>query len=284
MTNLGRRLGMGAAGAVIVVVAWFAWRGRKPAPPPPPPYAFDMCVTHAPPPGPAPHPQWNDAVLAAVARTLSPEERASLEEALNTSAVRWEAKANPVLEDLEGGDPDAPVIAWFKKGPSFLRTAQASSRLRECTPDGTLCIRPRAKGAACPEGWTAPASADEDDRARFIQWSWGHALRFSGVDGEQLRQRVPASKAIAVVMTADDAEVTKKDPYAVMRERWGKIAALKRAARHERGASPTTGFVVDIAPSDVIVLPRHDAMSQKAPDDIVSDEVTGKTRPRSSSY
>lgn len=271
MTKLGRRLGIGAASAALLVVAWLAWsRSKKPAAPPPPPYAFDMCVTHAQPAGPAPHPQWNDAVLSAVARTLSPAERASLEEALQTSAVRWEAKANPLLEDLEGGDPDAPMIAWFKKGPTFLRTAQAASRLRECTPDG-FCVQPRPKNGACPADWSPPANADEDDRARFIQWSWGHALRFTG-DAGPLREHVPSSKTLAIVMTADDADVTKRDPFATIRERWTKIAGLKRAARHQRGAPPA-GFTVDFGPNDVIVMPRHDVMASKEPDAIVIAEV-----------
>jgi len=133
--------------------------------------AFDMCVAQAPS-TPAARPVWNDAVLSAVARTLAPTERGTLDDALGASAIRWEANVNPMLEDLEGGDPDAALIAWFKTAPSFVRTAQASTKLRTCAPDG-CCASPRALGALCPAGSAAPNSADETDRARFLRWTWG---------------------------------------------------------------------------------------------------------------
>jgi hypothetical protein len=231
---------------------------------------------HTPDP-PKKRPTWNETILASVARSLTPAERASLEEALGNAATRWEARANPLLDDLEGGDPNAALIAWFKKGPQFLATAQATARWRTCATDG-FCVVPRGPGAECPQDTQPPADLKEDDRARFIHWSWGHALRFRAATpdaaraaAEALRDGARTSKTVAVVMLAEDAEVTTHPPYDVIRERWRKVGGLERVAHHEKTAPPTV--TIEETPNEIIVLPRHDVMSAADPDAVLTRDV-----------
>lgn len=243
-----------------------------------PPYAFDVCIAQVTGPSPA-HLGWNDGVLSAVVRTLAPTERGTLEVALGDAAMRWEARANPMLDDLEGGDPDAALVTWFKTAPSFVRTAQASAKLQSCSPDG-LCVSPRTIGAACPAGSAPPKSADEDDRGRFLLWTWGHALRFRASSPEAarsaaavLREHARSSRAIAIVMTSEDAEATKVAPFATMRRGWETVGGLKAASRRDR-KTPMSTFAIDERADEVIVLPRLEAISTGAPDAAVLREVT----------
>lgn len=268
------RTAIAALAIVLLVAIGYGNQRRIPAAPA---HAFDVCIVQAG--GKAPRQAWNDAVLSAVARQLSDTERASLEEALGVAATRWEARANPMLEDLEDGDPDASLAKWLKTAPAFVRTAEASAKMRLCAPDG-FCVVPRAKNAACPAESLAPKTADEEDRARFVLWAWGHALRFRAKTPEEaraaaarLRERARSSRAIAIVMTEDDPEVTKSPPFADMRQRWRKVGALSRIVRKEPVAPPPDTFAVEEAPNEVIVLPRLEVLSGGNADEVVRGEV-----------
>lgn len=234
--------------------------------------AFPMCVAREAERRPSKRTN-NDALLGAVARTLEEPERASLEEALTSAAIRWEARANPMLDDLEDGDPDAALEAWFKKAPKFVRTAQSAAQVVVCAPDG-FCVTPRMAEDACPAGFAAPEGAAEDGRSRFLGWPWGHAWRFrarSAADArasaEALRARLRESKRVAIVMTADDVGLTKVPPYAKTRELWGRVAGLRALAKKEpsvmtSGLGRFFGRVED--EREIVVLPHIGSVAEEA--------------------
>ena len=239
-------------------------------------YAYAMCVTHG---GRPAEERWSEAVLASVARTLRNGERTSLEEALTVSATRWEARANPLLDDLEDVDADGSLEEWFRSAPRFVRTAQAAARLHACAPDG-LCAAPRP-GASCPPGWTAPANDAEEGRARFIAWPWGHAIRMrapSETDARRaavlLRLRIHGSQRIALVLGADDVEVTKGEPFVKLRDVWTRRAGLRSIALDERreadAGDDLDGSLPAPAPHELVLLPRLETI---ADDRAFEDEV-----------
>ncbi len=226
-----------------------------------------MCITHGA--GPAEQ-RWSESVLASVARTLTNGERSSLEEALALSATRWEARANPLLEDIEGTHPDASLEAWFETAPPFVRTAQSTARLHACAPDG-FCARPRTS-ASCPPGWTPPATDADEGRARFLAWPSGHALRFrapSETDARRaavlLRTRIHGSQRIALVLGADDIEVTKHEPLVKVRDLWERRATLRKIAsgeHREADAGAASGDTLPaVDPRELVVLPRLETIS-----------------------
>lgn len=228
-------------------------------------YAFAMCVTHGARPADE---RWSEAVLASVARTLTNGERASLEEALSVSATHWEARANPLLDDIEDEDPDVSLEAWLRTAPPFVRTAQAA-RLHACAPDG-FCARPKT-GASCRDGWTPAASEADEGRARFLAWPWGHAIRLrapSEIDARRaavlLRLRIHDSKRIALVLGADDVEVTKGEPFVKLRDVWKRRATLREIALKEH-TEADPGDALDalaaLDPRELVILPRLETIS-----------------------
>ncbi len=246
-----RRKLVAIAALIVAVVLAAAIFSRPRAP-----QGFAMCIARGAPKGPS---ALREPVLTALARQLSNEERTALEEALALSASRWEARANPLLEDLEDSSPDAPLEAWSKTAPSFVRIAQLAAKTQLCAPDG-FCVRPRTRNA-CPAGWT-PTRGEEEARARFVLWPWGHAIRLRArteadarTAAEQLRHHARTSERIALVLASDDDAVTHTAPFLVLRDRWKRHAIAGKIARAEKIDPPTEpGLVLD--PRELVVIPR----------------------------
>jgi hypothetical protein len=203
---------------------------------------------------------WSEAVLASVARTLLPEERADLEEALATSAARWEARANPMLEQLDDADPDETLEAWLKRAPPNAMIAYATSRSRVCAPDG-FCVTARAVDAACPAGWSVPSSSEEDARARFVLWPWGQALRLrlaspgeANEVAERIRAHVRDSTRVGLVLAPDDDAVTRAEPYVHLRDLWRRHGRF-RAIAHRK--PPEVGAMTALQPAELVIVPRR---------------------------
>ena len=230
-------------------------------------YAFTMCVKRGEPPKKNTE-RWSEAVLASVARTLTNGERTALEEALSISATRWEARANPLLDDIEDVDPDVSVETWAASAPRFVGTAQATARQPACAPDG-FCAAPQT-GASCAPGW-APASDADDGRARFLAWPWGHALRMrapSETDARRaavlLRLRIHGSKRIALVLAADDVQVTRGEPFVKLRDLWKRRATLRAIALHGAEAADAEELadaLPALDPRELVILPRLETIS-----------------------
>lgn len=265
-----RRVAIAIAVLLVVVGAgWLLSRTGDSTPArPAPSYAFEICVGRHDAGAGRAAAEWDGAVLAAVVRALTVAERASLEAAVETAATRWEARANPLLEDLGDGDPDATLVEWVRKAPPFVKTAQHAVQREGCGVDG-LCAMPRPPGGACPAG-TVAATESEIGRARFLVWPWGHALRFRAPDegtleeaAALLREKVGKSTRIAVVMAPGDTEVTRLAPFERLRELWTRRVVARRIAKGGDGTLPA-GDETAIVPvaREIVILPRLDAIRE----------------------
>lgn len=231
-------------------------------------YASTVCVAHDAPK--ASH-RGSERVLAAAVRTLTPDERASLEDALTLSVTRWEARANPMLEDIEGLDPDRSLNEWLRQSPAPSRVARTATRRQICALDG-LCVRATFDGT-CPQGWSAPRDANEEARARFLAWPWGKAMRFRAttpLDAQRaaarLRESARTSKQIGLVLAADDADVAREPPYAHLRELWRRqatLAAIVEGTAREAPFEHDTDLTIADG-RDIVVLPRLDGIDRES--------------------
>jgi hypothetical protein len=249
---------------------------------------FALCTAHVDVPGlRVARKRWSPPLVAALALSLSSTDRARLEVALERANTRWEARANPMLEDLGDGDPDATLATWFDDATTTAATVLSLAADRFCGADG-LCVLIVARGEKCPPGTAPPADAREDGRARFLAWPYGHAIlvRRPTADGaralaHRLRERSAASSRLGVVLAGSDEDESKGEPFAKIRDLWIRHEALQAlAARRARTEDDATGpldaedhngeggaapdpsslFPAHLDPRDVLVVPRLSAI------------------------
>jgi hypothetical protein len=244
---------------------------------------FHLCVVHAhKPPQRALRLRWSRTMIAAVGLATNADERGQIEPILDASTTRWEARANPLLEDFEDDDPDAALAAWFASGPAYVGTAMAASKTDYCGADG-FCVRVVPNGAPCPSGSSVPANEADRGRASFLAWPFAHAVFLRvPADGDAratadvLRAAARKSTQIGLVIAGTDEEAERSEPYATLGERWRRHETWKLAAREDGGTDgpdeKTPVFPAFLEARDVIVLPRFEAIRSPGR---LRDEVRG---------
>jgi hypothetical protein len=211
----------------------------------------------------------DEAVMASMILALAPEERARLAELLDNANARWEARANPLLEDLGAGDPDAELVAWLAGAPAAVSVAMAASRATFCAADG-YCAAPADARGACPAGFS-PVTGD-DGRARFLAWPFGHALRLRADTAEHARAaadalRVRARGRTHIGLVVQSPAADEDD----LRARLIRHETLKGVVER-RGDGALGGATQRLAldARDVVVIPRLDALAAR---EELADEV-----------
>ncbi|WP_394844037.1 hypothetical protein LZC95_44160 [Pendulispora brunnea] len=231
-----------------------------------------LCGAHAPRPASS---QLDASLFAGVALSLTDEERRALENVLADANTRWEARANPLLDDLGDGEPDDAFEAWLEHAPTPVAVAYAASSPRFCATDG-FCAEAVMPGAPCSPGF-APATGKDLERARFLAWPFAHAAWLhasSEADAKRMadalrsREHSPAAH-IGLVLQAGDEPRTHEPPFAELRERFLRHEALERLAKGaslesvKKDAPVERTFPLHLAPSDVLVLPGLDALTHR---------------------
>jgi len=265
-----------AAGALAVVSALGVGRWRRSAALPSHDEAllerpFAMCIARREPGAVARDSPWSEPMLAASVRALSVHDREALEQALYASVSGWESRVNPLLEDVEGRDPDAALDRWLEHAPAAVTTARSASHREACATDG-LCAHVVRRRDPCPPEWERPATDAQRDRARFLLWSYGHALAFVAPDAVEasraasaVRAGLASSRHLGLVLSADDLRATELAPLAELRRLWGRRAVLKRLA-HESVAEPKpkpSDSLLALDEREVMVLPRLEALGHE---------------------
>ena len=233
---------------------------------------FYLCIMHAQKtPPPAVRLSWSRTMILAVGLAMNAEERGQIEPILEASTTRWEARANPLLEDFEDDDPDAALVAWLAGGPAYVGTALAASKTDYCGTDG-FCVRVVPSGAPCPPGSGVSANESDRGRATFLAWPFAHAVFLRvPADGDAratadvLRAAARKSTLIGLVIAGTDEEAERSEPYATLGEHWRRHETWKLAAREDGGTGngldeKTHVFPASLDARDVIVLPRFEAI------------------------
>jgi len=234
---------------------------------------FVLCVSRAS--EAAPSQSLDEPLFAAVALSLTDEERHTLENVLADANTRWEARANPLLDDLGEGQPDDAFDAWLAHAPVGVGVAYASSSPRFCATDG-FCVEVLMPALSCLPG-TASVTGKDLDRARFLAWPFAHAVRLraaSEADATRIADALRAqswapSSQIGLVLQATDEARAREAPFAELRERFVRHEGLKRLAHG--GASALEAVKNDAPPAhtspirlplrEVLVLPRLEALT-----------------------
>ncbi|WP_394823732.1 hypothetical protein [Pendulispora albinea] len=218
---------------------------------------------------------FDETLFAAVALSLSEDQRTRLEGLVEEANARWERRANPLFEDFDEGEPDDALEHWLSEAPASVLTAFTASAGRFCATDG-LCVEPVMPSAPCPPGFTRFATNADRERARFLAWPFGYARWFraeteaaASKAAEALRRAGASSKRIGLVVHLGDGERTKEPPFAELRERFVRHETLKRIAQNGGAEDEPRSdhFPLRLDPRDVLVLPRLAAVPEvsKAP-------------------
>lgn len=209
----------------------------------------------------------SEHALAAALRAATDEERARLGDALNASVSARERRVNPLLEDLEGGDPDAPLTAWAEHAPPSFALARTAARTTACAADGFCAL---VTSRACPG---PPTDARDRDRARFLAWPYGYAIVLRARSpheareaSRRLRDAARRSRWIGLVLAPDDLTVARHAPLDELRNAWLRREALEAISQNNPVPVPAEGAGANLALGelDVIVLPRLEAITRFA--------------------
>jgi len=213
--------------------------------------------------------RWLDETLfASMALSLSEQDRTGLERVVEDANTRWEGRANPLLEDFGDGEPDDELEAWFSQAPASVLTALTASSSRFCAVDG-FCVEAAMPSAPCSPGFARLSAKAERDRARFLAWPFGYAMWFRAetandaeTAADALRLRARSSKWIGLVVHAADGHRAEQPPFAELRERFVRHEALKELVTDGgAGHHGASSFPLRLDPSDVLVLPRLEALT-----------------------
>ncbi|WP_394833579.1 hypothetical protein LVJ94_44440 [Pendulispora rubella] len=224
-------------------------------------------------------PALDEPLFAAVALSLTDEERRTLETVLADANTRWEARANPLLDDLGDGEPDDAFDAWLERAPTPVAVAYAASSPRFCATDG-FCVEVLMPASSCSPGF-APVTGHDLERARFLAWPFAHAAwlhagseadaaRIADTLRAQARARSPKGQ-MGLVLQAGDELRAREPPFAELRERFLRHEALKRLAKDagaaleamKKDAPGERTFPIRLAPADVLVLPGLEALTHR---------------------
>ena len=239
-------------------------RAVCPAPPRPAATpAFVLCAAH-PAPRPRAHRLPSRDLLGAAVMSLSGAQREGLADVLTAVNARLLALENPLFVSLDDEDPDAPLGAWLKRGPASLSVAGAAALDVGCATDG-LCARIEPR--ACPTGWEEPREPRLRERARFLVWAWGYALRVRCPSAARarelaasLRESARETRHIGLVLHADDATAMDVVAPRLVHE-WKRhevLTALHHDEAERRDEADDARAMLDAL--DVLVLPRLESI------------------------
>jgi hypothetical protein len=221
--------------------------------------------------------RWSRPIVFGFLRALSTEQAGMLSSTLVDANRRWEARANPFLEDLEDGDPDEALAQWLAHGPLVARAALTAAHTRRCGGDG-WCVGVIARGTACPAGFSLlRRGTPEWRRAQFVNWPFGYAswLRArseaDAIDAAKtLRAAASESTRIGLVLHLTDDEATR-DSVGDLRDALIRHEVLRRAgSREDRmttdAADATAGeaFPAKLDALDVVIFPRFEVVQDPA--------------------
>jgi hypothetical protein len=225
------------------------------------PTAIRLCATHDAPPRKGT--QLSPALLAAAVLALDDDERAELSRTLDAVNERWAALANPLFDTLDEEDADLPLTRLLRRGPQAIIVAASASRGVACATDG-LC----ARGAAtqCPPGFEE-ASGRDVERARFLAWPYGYALRVRAASetdaraiAAELRGCTRHGKRIALVVTPFDHEDVDRSHSSLV-SAWTRHEALVAFVRGRPDAGAQEAyFPLSLGKEDVVVMPKLEAI------------------------
>jgi hypothetical protein len=221
---------------------------------------------------------------------LTPVELEGLRRALEDLEERLAVRANPLVEELDDGDPMERLARLM---PRFLPTLTASNALASgprVAPEGRLATaiamrcdaKPADPDVRCIPLWGAPQPADRVvQRGRFFEWPLAAAavLGFADADGARgardalrIRAREDASR-ISLVLTGDDLAGRGSAAVAAVREQARRVLAIARrdpsvdtrllehlANEPPAGARPVPRLELD--PEEVLVVPKLGALVQ----------------------
>lgn len=195
--------------------------------------AVAVCISRLPPRAPRTEPRWAHALFPSMLASLSDDARSRLDDTLAASNARWERRVNPLLDDLEDGEPDDALdhlVATLSEGPA-LRVGVAALRAETCASDG-LCVRPSRVDLPCPAGWSSPASGRVSERARFLAWPWGSAVVLRAATPGEARASAEALRRLgkSLVVQANDAEGAASGRFEATRAHWQRHEVLTRVA------------------------------------------------------
>ncbi len=170
--------------------------------------------------------------------TLGPIELEGLRRSLEDLATHLEARANPMVEDLDDSDPMAPLARLMR---TFLPTLTACSSVasrRRAAPDGTLVLAIAMQcpglartgaGVECLPLWQPQGDDRLVQRARFLEWPFAAAvvLGFDRADDahaarEALRRRAH-EEGSRIALVLEDGDLAGRDA--------DRLAAVRAPAR-----------------------------------------------------
>jgi hypothetical protein len=206
------------------------------------------------------------AIFSAAALSLTPDERKELTSVIHELAARLVALQHPLFEPLDDESPSTPLTKWFLRGPPSLGVAMTAARDTVCATDG-LCVR--VERSTCRRGWT-PSGADErGERARFLAWPWGYAVRVRGRDpteasavAKSLREAARTSARVGLVLCPDDvAELLATAPD--LGQEWANLRSLEArslAPTRSDAAAEDDGAQFALGANEILVMPRGAAI------------------------
>jgi hypothetical protein len=240
-------------------------------------------------------PSSDDERAAALALgTLAPPELEALRAALDDLETRLQARSNPMVEDLEDGDPLAPLALLLRRFLPALTACDAIASRRRATPEGTMvvavamtCEAPDG-GATCLPLWNpSPGGRSPEERsverARFLEWPLATAavLGFANVaEAGSARANLRAGSreaASRIALVLDEADLRGGEDGGVAEVR--RIATrVLTLASHDRAVDTTVLELIAREPppgsrrvpwlrldaEEILVVPRLGALANLA--------------------
>jgi hypothetical protein len=149
---------------------------------------------------------------------LLPEQRNELASVLERVAERLENRAGPLALDLEDGTPEDELARLGESLLPVLTAARALAASHHQSGDGTLRV---SLAAECPHPteahgfalWQGRSWSPEEQRARFLAWSWAAAVVLRAPDAAEtvrlrdaLRRRITGGESL-VALAIDEVDL-----------------------------------------------------------------------------
>jgi hypothetical protein len=208
----------------------------------------------------------DDRTAALALGTLTPSELAGLRRVLADLETKLETRANPLVEDLDDGDPATALSLLLRKLLPAITACDAVASRRRASPDGALvaavamrCDPIADAGVACAPLWTASAADRATERARFLEWPL-------------------AAAAVLGLPTGDGALRVIGDLRARSRDRHSRIALVLGERDLAGGIDPAVAEVRALAARDLTLARRDASVDTRVLELIARDPPQGPRR------
>jgi hypothetical protein len=203
-------------------------------------------------PEPGADPTGRDLGTALALGALLPEQRTELASVLERVAERLENRGGPLALDLEDGTPEDELARLGESLLPVLTAARALAMRRHQSGDGTLRVSLAAECPRPPEApglalWQGKAWSPEEQRARFLAWSWAAAVVLRAPDAAEtvrlrnaLRRRVIGGQSL-VALAVDEMDLAGHHDAELENIR----ASARRIARIARRAEASVSRMLD---------------------------------------